>query len=1307
MKKLILISSIILLPSLFLLVGSSSFSSLNKGARGASLFAQLPPPPEGINYQAVARDTTGKPISNISNLVVKFSIWSDTLRTNLVFTEIHSPVKTNRYGLFTLVIGSVETDSFQNIVWAIGDKFLEVEIATIGGSDYTPMGLTQLMSVPYALYAKSAGNNWSLQGNTANDTNFIGTINAKDFVVKTSNIARMTVKAGGNIGIGTITPNPAGRLDVKGLGNTSSTFGFGVRNSDDVYSMAVRDDGNVGIGTSSPSALFSVGAASPFQVDSLGAIVTATGIVSSGTIRFAGLSQNGIVRTTGNTGTLSSSGGQINLGSEVTDTLPVANGGTGLGSLGNWQAFYSNGIGALTPFSLGAAGTVFHSNGSAIAPTWVTPSSLMQNLSNGTGITAFTYNGAATATVNIANTGITAGTYGSSLIGQALTIPSLTVNAQGQLTAISSTTVIVETPLTFNNGLTRTANNVQLGGVLTQNTTITSSTFNTLFDLNNSGNFRINDNTGTPAFFISPTNGNVGIGTTSPGARLDVSTSVVNIPGIMSIDDGGARIFTVPELSIGGYNPMSSVGDIGLIYNGSGGQNTGSLMIGQWSGSARGIKIDATGNVGIGTVAPAYKLDVAGDVNLTGALRIATIAGTTGQVLTSAAGGANTWTTPTIGTVTSISVVSANGLAGTVANATTTPAITLTTTQTGMLRGNGTAINGVTGTQWGATFWSNTNTIGSTLAGIAGQVLKSNGAAAPTWQTDIGTIGAALTGVNDANVTLVLLGAPATSLLQATSLTLGWAGQLSIARGGTGSSTAFTPGSVVFAGASGVYNQNNANFFWDNTNNRLGIGTTAPTSMLSVGLTSQFQVNSSGAIATAAGIISSGVIQFSGLATGVVKSTAGILSSAAVNLASTDVTGILPIARGGTNISTIGTAGAAIFSNGTQHASTLVGTAGQVLTSAGTGTPTWTTPAAGTGTLNYLARWTSTTALGTGATFDNGTNVGIGTTLPLNKLQIGSYTTFDAQDGGSATTDWNQNLYYNGGWKYMNTAAGTMVQQMAGNFNIWSAPSAGGPGTPAAVSQIFTVLNNGNVGIGTTTPFSKLDVEGGISIGAAYAGSTAAPSDGAIIEGNVGIGTASPTAMLSVGATNQFQVNSTGNIVMLNNVTTSFPNAQGAASTALTNDGFGNLSWAAAAAGPWTRTGTNIYQTTLADNVGIGITAPTSTLQVIGSTASAVLIINNPTSGSITTNTLSAANSIVIVTGVAGTFSNLILPSASSAPGRIYYIKRTKTSGAVATVSPTVPDTLEGETVFITIDALDGLIIVSDGVSGWHVVWQN
>ena len=97
-----------------------------------------------------------------------------------------------------------------------------------------------------------------------------------------------------------------------------------------------------------------------------------------------------------------------------------------------------------------------------------------------------------------------------------------------------------------------------------------------------------------------------------------------------------------------------------------------------------------------GTIA-SYNLDgspTAGGIAYgTGPALAVSAAGTPGQVLTSNGAGTPTWAAAATGTVTSVSVVSANGLAGTVATATTTPAITLSTTVTGLLKGNGTAIS--------------------------------------------------------------------------------------------------------------------------------------------------------------------------------------------------------------------------------------------------------------------------------------------------------------------------------------------------------------------------------------------------------------------------------------------------------------------------------------------------------------------------------------------------------------------------------------------------------------------------------------
>jgi hypothetical protein len=89
--------------------------------------------------------------------------------------------------------------------------------------------------------------------------------------------------------------------------------------------------------------------------------------------------------------------------------------------------------------------------------------------------------------------------------------------------------------------------------------------------------------------------------------------------------------------------------------------------------------------------------------------------------------------------------------------------------------------------------------------GTSGQVLQSNGAGLlPTWATIPGATSAALTKTDDTNVTLTLGGAPTTALLTATSLTLGWTGQLGLTRGGTNASLTASNGGIVYSTASAM-----------------------------------------------------------------------------------------------------------------------------------------------------------------------------------------------------------------------------------------------------------------------------------------------------------------------------------------------------------------------------------------------------------------------------------------------------------------------------------------------------------------------
>ena len=180
--------------------------------------------------------------------------------------------------------------------------------------------------------------------------------------------------------------------------------------------------------------------------------------------------------------------------------------------------------------------------------------------------------------------------------------------------------------------------------------------------------------------------------------------------GIIPVTSGGTGLGTIPtngQLLIGngtGYSLNTLGTGVGIsVTNGLGTITVANTGVLSWSGGTTGLT-PATATTGAVTLAGTLVIanggtngtatPTAGAVPYgTGTAYAFTAAGTSGQVLTSAGASVPTWTTPTTGTVTSVSVVSANGFAGTVATATTTPAITLTTTITGLLKGNGTAIS--------------------------------------------------------------------------------------------------------------------------------------------------------------------------------------------------------------------------------------------------------------------------------------------------------------------------------------------------------------------------------------------------------------------------------------------------------------------------------------------------------------------------------------------------------------------------------------------------------------------------------------
>ena len=143
--------------------------------------------PQGFNYQATVRNSSGALITN-QNVLFKFNIMMNSQTSLPVYSETHQ-APTDDLGQVNLVIGTgtPTTGTFSSINWGNGSYYLGIELNT--GAAYVAMGTTQLLSVPYALYANSAGNSQSATpnladvlavNNSANDTKITNLQNPTD-----------------------------------------------------------------------------------------------------------------------------------------------------------------------------------------------------------------------------------------------------------------------------------------------------------------------------------------------------------------------------------------------------------------------------------------------------------------------------------------------------------------------------------------------------------------------------------------------------------------------------------------------------------------------------------------------------------------------------------------------------------------------------------------------------------------------------------------------------------------------------------------------------------------------------------------------------------------------------------------------------------------------------------------------------------------------------------------------------------------------------------------------------------------------
>ena len=132
--------------------------------------------PEKFTYQAVVRNASNSLVAN-APVGVRVSILQGSASGSAVYVETQTAT-TNANGLVTLSIGggNVQQGAFADIDWANGPYFLKTETDPNGGSNYSITTTQQMLSVPYALYAKEAGNIPTVPANVSAFTNDAGYI---------------------------------------------------------------------------------------------------------------------------------------------------------------------------------------------------------------------------------------------------------------------------------------------------------------------------------------------------------------------------------------------------------------------------------------------------------------------------------------------------------------------------------------------------------------------------------------------------------------------------------------------------------------------------------------------------------------------------------------------------------------------------------------------------------------------------------------------------------------------------------------------------------------------------------------------------------------------------------------------------------------------------------------------------------------------------------------------------------------------------------------------------------------------------
>jgi hypothetical protein len=556
----------------------------------ALLKAQVP---QKFNYQGIARDTKGNPMGK-QILGIKLSVLPTSDATTPEYEEVQT-ITTNEFGLYTLQIGNgtAVTGTMKEVKWETGNKYIKVAIDPQGGTNYADAGTTQLLSVPYAIYADKAG------------------------------MAKET--AGGD---------RAGAVSTSAAGTGTVNFLTKFTAANTIYNSQVFDNGtNIGIGTTTPAATAkihinqnSASVLEHMRMQNLSA--TGAGrftLYSDGASNYSTFTKYGSTYAGGYAG--------------ITTLYPLAN----LLAFGNNGVAANDGLGRFLISTAGNAGISLFKGGT---------SKLKFHADFTTENVGIGGNAAPVSRVHLNNTD------GSNMDLR------LTNTASGQTASdglvVSQTGTVSSVINRENDQLLLGANSlpkvyispdanayVGIGGSPTNNLSLNSSIDTVGMGFSNfSGNyFNISENVdgqlvfdpnnqslnsfSNPAMTIDDDSRNVGIGTTSPAAQLDVNGSAysyTNTDGIVNIGISSSYHLTMDDNEIQGKYGTSGFGNLFLNYWGAGTYlgNYGSSYFaenGDITLSNDAILVDSsTRSVGINTSTPDtyYSLSVGANSSKSG-----------------------------------------------------------------------------------------------------------------------------------------------------------------------------------------------------------------------------------------------------------------------------------------------------------------------------------------------------------------------------------------------------------------------------------------------------------------------------------------------------------------------------------------------------------------------------------------------------------------------------------------------------------------------------------------------------------------